>query len=188
MTSNAFEGIVDALDDSGIPFMVAGSLASSMHGEARSTADIDLVIDPPPGKLERLLRALDSERWYVNAESAHRAVGQRGQFNVIDTTSQWKIDLMVRKDRPFSRSEFSRRTPATIGGSVVFVATAEDTVLAKLEWAKSGGSDRQLRDVVGILAARAGGLDDAYLDLWAPELGVTDLLATVRSKAAAGAA
>ncbi len=68
------------------------------------------------------------------------------------------------------------------------MATAEDTVLAKLEWAKSGGSDRQLRDVVGILAARAGGLDDAYLDLWAPELGVTDLLATVRSKAAAGAA
>ena len=118
----------------------------------------------------------------LDADAAEQAWRQRGLFNVIDLESGWKVDLILRKERAFSREEFSRREPATILGARVFVATAEDTILAKLEWAQRGESERQLRDVAGVLAMRGGDLDRAYLERWAAELGVEAELARVRGE------
>lgn len=171
--------VIAALDDAGIPHMLAGSFASSLHGVARTTAGIDLVVVAGPGTIDRLLLGLDRERFYVD-EGAARVVGPGGQFNLIDTKTGWKVDLVRIRDRPFSATEFERRVPATVLGVPVFVATAEDTVLAKLECAKASGSDRQVQDVVDLLRVRGPDLDDDYLDHWADELGVADLLRSVR--------
>ena len=92
----------------------------------------------------------------------------------------WKVDLIIRKDRPFSRSEFERRLPARALDVDLYLATAEDTVLAKLEWAAMGGSDRQVADAATVLAVGAGQLDEHYLDHWAAELEVSALLARAR--------
>ena len=56
--------------------------------------------------------------------------------------------------------------------------SAEDTVLRKLQWYRTGGevSDRQWRDVLGVMVANRGGLDQRYLDTWAKRLQVEDLL------------
>ena len=94
--------------------------------------------------------------------------------NVIDTETGWKASLIIRKDRAFSREEFRRRQQAVIGNVELFVATAEDTVLAKLEWRSRSGSEQQLRDVVAILAGRD--LDTDYLRRWATELGIGEAL------------
>ena len=101
---NTLHAVIQALDAASIPHMVAGSFASSLHGLARSTADIDLVIDPAPGSVERFLAGLDRDRFYADEFTAREAVGRRDQFNVIDTRTGWKVDLIVRKDRPFSSS------------------------------------------------------------------------------------
>jgi hypothetical protein len=93
---------------------------------------------------------------------------------VIDVQTGWKVDLIIRKERPFSRSEFDRRQPVVIAGVRTAVATVEDTILAKLEWGRAGGSDRQLRDVVGMLAVQGERVDLLYLDHWATDLGVTE--------------
>jgi len=171
--------IVRTLDAAEIPHMIAGSLASTHHGEPRSTQDIDLVIDPSAAALAEFVAALDSERFYVG--DALGALDRRDQFNVIDLTTGWKVDLVIRKDRAFSRSEFNRRQPVVIAGVATSVATAEDTILAKLEWAKQGGSDRQRRDVVAMLAVQGATLDGAYLNHWAEELDVSeDLEAALR--------
>lgn len=159
--------------------MLAGSFASSIHGLARTTADIDLVIDPTASSIQRLLDQLDRERFYVDDEECRRAVQIRSLCNVIDIGSGWKIDLIIRKDRPFSINEFGRRVPATVVGVDVFVATAEDTVLAKLEWSR-GGSERQVRDVVEILRVQGPSIDDSYLDRWAGVLAISDELASAR--------
>ena len=180
-SSNTLEAAVAALDQAGIPHMLAGSFASSLHGLARTTADIDLVIDPPPGAIDRFVEAIDRDRYYVDESSARTAVDDQSQFNVIDTHTGWKIDMIVRKSRPFSIAEFNRRLPATVIGVPVFVATAEDTILAKLEWALIGGSERQLHDVIEILRIRRSDLDSDYLDRWAQELGVSALLAQARA-------
>lgn len=164
--------IVRRLNEAGIPHMLAGSMASAYHGEPRMTRDIDFVIDPSTEAMERFVDALDRSRYYV--DDAVGAVQRRDMCNVIDTASGWKADLIVRRDRPFSREEFVRRERAEIGGIEVDVATAEDTVLAKLEWRAQSGSEQQLRDVVTMLSARTLDLD--YLRRWAAELGVAEAL------------
>jgi hypothetical protein len=166
--------IVRALDAAEIPHMVAGSLASTLHGEPRSTQDIDLVIDPEPGNLARFVAHLDPNRFYVGDSDG--ALQRRDQFNVIDVTTGWKVDLIIRKDRLFSQTEFARRQPAVLLGIATAVATVEDTILAKLEWAKTGDSDRQRRDVSAVLRVQAGTLDTAYLHRWAEVLGIKDEL------------
>jgi hypothetical protein len=167
--------VIAELDGAAVRHMLAGSFASSLPGVARTTADIDLVVDPEPRAVDRLLDVLDRERFYVD-EAAARLIQPGGQFNVIDTTTGWKVDLMRIRDRPFSVTEFERRVPANVLGVEVFVATAEDTVLAKLEGSKASRSDRQVQDVVDLLRVRGSDLDRAYLDHWARELGVADLL------------
>lgn len=92
--------------------------------------------------------------------------------NVIDATSGWKVDLIHRKDRPFSHEEFARRVEAEVDAVPLAVATLEDVILSKLEWAHLGGSRRQLEDVATLLRVRRGELDDAYVRRWVAELGV----------------
>lgn len=164
--------IVALLDDAEIPHMLAGSMASTFHGEPRMTRDIDMVIDPTIESMTQFVSALDRERFYV--DGAVEAVRRRDMCNVIDIETGWKVDLIVCKERPFSREEFGRREPAIVGGVDLFVATAEDTVLAKLEWRMKSGSDRQFRDVVAVLSAQD--LDREYLRRWAAELGVLESL------------
>lgn len=182
MSGAPLADIVAALDAHGIPHMLAGSFASTHHGVPRTTHDIDLVIDLSEQSLDRFVRSLDPERFYVSSEAAHDAWRRRGQFNVVDLSSGWKIDLIIRKERPFSHEEFRRRQPVTLLGAKVFVATAEDTVLAKLEWARLGESERQVRDVIGIVEVCGTELDRAYIDRWSGELGVEALWRRVQSE------
>jgi hypothetical protein len=174
--------IVRELDRAGIEHMLAGSFASTFHGDPRTTNDIDLVIECDRPSLERLVAQLDPESFYVSPDAADEAWRRRGQFNVVVLESGWKVDLIVRKDRAFSREEFSRRQPAEVAGKRIWVASAEDTVVAKLEWARAGESERQLRDVVGILEARAGELDLAYVERWVRELDLGVLWERARAE------
>ncbi len=164
--------LVDKLNDAGVPHMVAGSFASTYHGVPRSTQDVDVVIDPSASALETFVSSLPQSKYYVDAGVARDAFHRRSRFSVIDMTTGWKVDLIIRKDRPFSIEELSRRQRATIFGAEVFVVTAEDSILSKLEWAKLTDSERQLRDVAGILSVHGASLDRAYLERWVAGLGV----------------
>ena len=167
--------VVDILERAGVPHMLTGSLASSLHGEPRTTLDIDLVVDPSRAQLDSVVKDLEARGYYVDLDAAREAVVERSQFNAIDPRSGWKIDLIIRKETPFARSEFGRRQRRDLGGVEGDVATAEDVVLAKLAWAKIGQSERQLRDVAGILRMTGHDLDREYLEHWVDALDVRDL-------------
>lgn len=162
--------IIAVLESARIPYMVVGSFASTAYGEPRSTRDLDLVVDPRPEQLDELVGALDPERFYVDPEVARDALRRRSMFNVIEIETGWKLDLVIRKPRAFSIEEMRRRTSMRILGMEVAAATAEDTIIAKLEWAKQGASDRQLEDVAGILRVRGAELDVEYIERWIAEL------------------
>lgn len=164
------------LDAHGIPYMIAGSIASSFHGRPRTTLDADIVIDPAAEALERLVQELSAAGFYVDADAARDALRARRQFNVIDRGIAFKLELIIRKDRPFSREEFGRQQRVDLGDVPhVAMATAEDTILSKLEWArKGGGSERQLSDVRGILDVKGAELDREYVERWAKDLGVLE--------------
>ncbi len=162
--------MVQVLDEAGIPYMLTGSMASSYHGVPRSTADIDLVIAPKPGQIERLAGLLPRDEYYVDATTASEAALSRGQFNIIDFATGWKADLILLKTRPFSQAEFERRKAAVVENVNLVIATAEDVLIAKLEWAKLGESQRQIEDAAGILRVRGAELDVAYIDQWVDQL------------------
>jgi hypothetical protein len=166
------EQVSRLLESSGIPFMVSGSFASGHHGSARQTRDVDVVIDPSRAQLLAFLDGLPTGALYLDRHAALEALADRSMFNVIDVATGWKIDFVVRKARPFSLEELARRKVAILAGVRVPVATAEDTILTKLEWAKAGGSERQLADVRGILDVQRDTLDVAYIERWSRELGV----------------
>jgi hypothetical protein len=178
----ALRAVVDRLEGLGIPYMVTGSMASSHHGHPRSTHDIDVVIDPTPAGLEGLVSGLTAAGFFVDEERARDALRRRRVFNAIEECSGTKIDLVIRKERPFSVEELRRRTRAVLRSGVkAAIVTAEDSVLSKLEWAKaSGGSERQIGDVIGVLKVQGDRLDESYVERWARELGVEDLWRTVK--------
>lgn len=173
---DALDRTVQALERLGIPYMLTGSLATSYHGRPRATHDADIVIDPSADQLDALTRDLDTEGFYVDADGARAALRLRRQFNVVETRYACKIDLIIRKDRPFSREELSRRRRVDLGANrVVSMVTPEDAILSKLEWArKSGDSERQLRDAAGVLEINPE-LDRGYIERWVVQLGVADL-------------
>lgn len=171
--------VVSVLEGLRIPYMVAGSFASSLHGVPRMTNDADIVIDADEKAARQIVRRLESE-FYASEDAALEAIRTRRQFNVIHYDSGFKVDLVVKKDRPFSDEELRRRRIGRLAGRDVPFATAEDTILTKLEWAQAGDSQRQYEDAVGIIEVSAPILDWAYLETWAREIGVDVLLRRAR--------
>lgn len=173
----ALAALVLRLEQLAIPYMVTGSVASSHHGRPRTTHDIDIVIDPTPSTLATLVEGLASAGFYVDAERARDALRRRRLFNVIHDRTAVKIDLIIRKERPFSVEELRRRRTMELGTDLrCALASPEDTVLSKLEWArKGGGSQKQLADVAGVLEIQGERLDVAYVERWARELGLLEL-------------
>jgi hypothetical protein len=172
----AVVGLVRLLENLGIPYMVTGSVASSYHGRPRLTHDADIVIDPTAAQLEDLVSRLLAEGHYIDADRARDALRRRLPFNLVAARSAFKIDLIVRKERPFSREELDRRRSIDLFPGVrVSLASAEDTILPKLEWAKKAGrSEKQIDDAAGVLAVNPN-IDRAYVERWAADLGVADL-------------
>lgn len=172
---NAAESLrrfVDVLEQAGVPYMLTGSYASSYHSVPRATRDLDFVIAPTREQVRALVAALPKDQYYVDERAALEALNTHGQFNVIDTTTGWKADFIIKKPGSFSQSEFSRRYRTTVDGVGLTIATAEDVLLAKLEWARLGASHRQIEDAATILRARAGDMDQEYLNQWIQRLGV----------------
>lgn len=175
MTSvDLFRRIVAALNEAGIPFMLTGSFAGAWHGMTRATQDVDLVMAPDEDQLRKLVTLLPDDQYYVDPDAALDALRRRSRFNVIDLATGWKIDLIVRRDRPFSRQEFDRRETIEFMGVQLAVATIEDVIIAKLEWAKMGASQRQVEDVAALIRLRGGEIDLAYVESWVDKLELGD--------------
>jgi hypothetical protein len=172
--------VVDVLEQLGVPYVIGGSFASSLHGVVRTTLDADLVADVQSHHVEPLVAALH-DTFYVNAQAIQEAIAYRGSFNVIHLESMFKVDIFIPKRRPFDRAQLERRTlqvVATDPERTAYIASAEDTILAKLDWYRQGGqvSERQWRDVLGVLRVQGNTLDMNYLRSQATALGVADLL------------
>ena len=178
-----FDRLVAALERASVPYMVTGSYASAAHGTPRATNDIDIVIAPTPEELHQLLHELPSDRYYADDLDAFESLAQRSQFNVIDFATCWKADLIFQKDREFSRVEFERREVHNIAGRNVHLVSPEDIVIAKLEWAKLGESERQIEDVAGVIRRQGAGLDVAYVEYWVKALQLEDEWRRAKMKA-----
>lgn len=172
--------VIEALEALGVPYFIGGSLASTMHGEPRATLDSDLVADLRAQQARPLVQMLRDE-FYVDEAAVKEAIRLQRSFNLLHLATMFKVDIFILKGRAFDQAQLAHASPARIASNpdrYARVASAEDTILAKLEWYRQGGevSDRQWRDVVSIVAVQGNRLDWDYLRRQAIALGVIDLL------------
>ena len=167
--------IVARLETLGIPYMVVGSVAASAYGRQRATQDFDVVVDARAPALRALVRSLPEDRFYVSEEAALEALRYETQFNVLDMVTGWKADLIPRKQRPFSETEFGRRARLDVMGVPTYVASVEDLIVAKLEWGKASGSERQLEDVRTLVRIIGAKLDRTYVEEWIQRLDLREM-------------
>lgn len=180
--------MAEILDDLRIPYALGGSMASSLLGEPRSTVDVDMAVRLDGVAGEALLERVGAA-FYVPVDSAREAIRGHSSFNLVDTATALKVDLFVVGDGLLDRMQIERRVLVSIPGSRngIWVTAAEDQVLRKLDWFRQGGSmsDRQWRDVVGILRIHGQSMDIDYLRTSASEIGLTDQVEEALQQAAA---
>jgi hypothetical protein len=185
----ALDRLVGALAGLGIRYLIGGSVASSSRGVLRATVDVDLLVEIRTEQAQTLAAALGPE-WYADPDSMRQAITAGRPFNVIHMLTSEKFDLFPASSE-FHVSELRRATAVDLefAGSrtTCRVATAEDILLAKLQWYRQGGevSERQWSDILGILAANAD-LDREYLDQWSARLDLGDLWERARREAESG--
>ena len=183
--------LASVLTSLNIPYYVGGSVASSLQGEVRFTQDVDLVINIQTSQIQPLINAL-AEQFYISEVAVEDAVsGRASSFNVIHLTTTEKAYLFVMKDDEFSRSKMSRRQLHYPDGDIsksFYVCTPEDTVLQKLVWFRmtKNESQKQWRDILGVLKLQRERLDFKYLQRWALSLNLTELLAQALKEAGLG--
>ena len=174
----------EALDRALISHMVCGSIASSLHGEPRATYNVDFVVRIDSTSAPRLELALAGE-FFLDPEAVRYAIEHGSSCNAIHQESAIKIDFFLLRPREFSRIEFGRRVHERVARDpdrFLWVTSPEDTIITKLEWYRKGGetSERQWRDVLGLVRMQGVRLDLPHIDLWTRELGLADLWATIR--------
>jgi hypothetical protein len=172
LVTKVFEGL-------NIPYLIGGSLASTIYGVVRTTQDADIIADMSISQVKPFITALIDE-FYLDEEMISDAVLHNSSFNIIHRQTMFKVDVFIPSESPFQQSQHSRAQKQIIHTQPeisVYFASPEDTILAKLDWFRRGNevSERQWRDIIGVLKVREGELDLEYLHKWAVELNVSAL-------------
>ena len=172
--------VTEVFEKLGVPYLIGGSLASTLYGMVRTTQDSDIVAEMRIEHLQPFVAALQEE-FYIDNEMIAESIQLHSSFNIIHRETMFKVDVFIPRPHPFLQSQLARAQRQTFTFETEVsakFASPEDTILSKLEWYRLGGevSDRQWRDVLGVLKTRAGELDLDYLRKWADELKIDDLL------------
>ncbi len=176
--------VVEILTQLQLPYALVGAYSSNFWGRPRTTQDADLIVQVSLSKATALFSALNPE-FVVSQEAIEDAITRRGEFNAIHSEQVFKVDFWI-SGSAFDKEVFKRRHREELAaGLTAYVQSPEDTILSKLRWCKlSNFSERQFSDALGVYEVQEPTLDQAYLDKWARELQIEDLLARVRADAA----
>jgi hypothetical protein len=168
--------VIAALERSGVPYSIGGSLASSFAGEPRASLDADVVVALTQEQVAPFVSALGSD-FYADEGALHRAVALGSSTNLIHHATGIKIDLFIASS-PLDRQQLARRRPVSIQRHNWFIHSPEDILIQKLLWYRKSGesSERQWRDVLGIVLVQGRSLDRGYLTQMAAPLELTGLL------------
>jgi hypothetical protein len=154
------------LNDAQIPYYVTGGVAAIAYGEPRATIDLDIVIAIELSNLSTFATYLENQGFYV-AGLGEVLGGQLSCFNITHLDTVENVDLMISGTTEFDLQKLGRRQLYTFpDGAQIALATPEDVVLSKLIWRRESQSDKQWRDILGILKVQQEKLDFVYIRQW----------------------
>ncbi|HOW50493.1 MAG TPA: hypothetical protein PLV42_00455 [bacterium] len=172
--------VVSVLDRCSIPYMLTGSVVSSIQGEPRSSHDIDIIVSIRKEDIPALTASFTDPRYYLDERMIRQAILNDQMFNLIDNKEGDKVDFWILTGSSFDVSRFSRRQKIELFGGPLYVSAPEDTILAKLRWSKlSGGSQKQMLDALRVFEVQRDILDVNYLNEWAQKMGLSEALANL---------
>ncbi len=177
----ALQPVIEAFEKLSIPYYIGGSIASSVHGMARATMDVDIVADINSNHISSLRQKLEKD-YYIDEETIADAIVKRSFFNLIHLKSMIKIDVFIHKNEPYQNEALRRRIEENLDesepSSKYYFLSPEDIVINKLQWYEMCGevSERQWLDTVGVIKVQCDSLDKKYLQDWSNKLGLYDLL------------
>ena len=178
---SALRPVVNVLEKNSIPYYIGGSIASSLHGLARATMDVDIVADVKLHHISLLRQELEKS-YYIDEDMIKEAIHNSSSFNLIHLASAIKIDVFIFKDNSYQRNVLERKIKDTLDDDKVktelYFASPEDIIINKLQWYKLGGqvSERQWLDVIGVIKVQGDSLNKKYLQVWSKKLGIFELL------------
>lgn len=177
------QAVAEFCETNAVPYRVVGSMASMLYGEPRFTNDVDIVAELLPEHVPVLAAAFPPPEYYLSESAVRDAIERRFQFNILHPASGLKADIIVPPDTDFSRSEASRvRRIRSEGEFAVWFGSPEDVILKKLEFFREGGSEKHLRDIVGILKVQSEEIELAYLAEWVTRLKLAAEWAMVENR------
>jgi hypothetical protein len=177
--------VAKRLEEKKIPYYIGGAVASIIHGEERFTKDADIVIRILPFHIPQFVKTFEVD-FVVSADAIQDALTRRYAFNIIHIETAFKIDFYpITDEDEMEIAAFARRRLVDIGSGKLWMASPEDVILAKLRWFRKGGevSEKQWRDVLGVLKVQGENLDFTYLEQQAGRFGLADLLQRARDDA-----
>ena len=162
---STFEDVISRLDAIEVPYMVTGSFAMLVYVPARTTYDVDIVIELTEDDAARFVQIFERD-YYIEEKSIRRAIQRRSLFNIISLSTSFKVDCIIRKDTLLEKEKFGRRVRAEVEGIGFWTITAEDLILSKLTWARESLSERQFQDIRALLES---GVDETVIGVRAEQ-------------------
>jgi hypothetical protein len=184
--SELLRHVARTFDGLGVRYLVTGSTATILFGEARFTNDIDVVAELNEGHLGALIEAFPAPDYYLSEEAARTAIRTHGQFNIIRPDSGLKVDVMVPADTAFNRSRLARAVRVRPRDYEASFASVEDVIIKKMEYYREGGSEKHLRDIAGVLKVGEEKVDLQYVAEWAGRLGLEEVWRAVLERVGKG--
>jgi hypothetical protein len=164
--------LAQILNTANIPYYITGGVAAIAHGEPRATIDLDVVISIDLADLPTLAANFEAQGFYV-AGLTDVLAGSLRCLNITHLETIENIDLMISGKEEYDLLKFDRKRLYTLPGSgEVAIASPEDVIISKLIWRRESQSDKQWRDILGVLKVQQEKLDFAYIQGWVERFGL----------------
>ncbi|HEV3343601.1 MAG TPA: hypothetical protein VG125_24730 [Pirellulales bacterium] len=177
----ALLAVIEALESTGIGYMLVGSLSSNYYGVPRSTHDADFVARLGDQDLRQLLERL-GPTFHLDRQMSFETVSMTTRHVLTIASSPFIIELFRLSDDEHDQQRFSRRRRGNVLGRAVWLPTAEDVIVTKVKWALNRASTKDRDDVRGIIAQLSEGLDWTYIYSWADRHGTRQLIDKIRGE------
>ena len=174
--------VIDVLDELEIPYMLVGSLSSSVYGVSRSTKDADFVLELKGRRIREIADKLGTE-FQLNPQVLFETVTATTRYVIEVPSIPFRIDCFRLSGDDHDQERFRRRLHGRLEQfqRMVYLPTVEDVIVTKLRWSLAGERGKDAEDVAHVIAVQGDAINWDYVHRWCNEHGTRKRLDEIRA-------